>query len=865
MSDLITLTIDGVAVSVPKGTQIVDAAKRIGNDIPVFCHHPKLEPVGMCRMCLVEVGLPVRDRATGAPLTNADGSPQLNFGRGLQTACTVQVSEGMVVRTATPAVLEARKSVIEFLLTSHPLDCPICDKGGECPLQNLTMEHGAGQSRMHYTDKLKLAKHVPLGDLIYLDRERCIQCARCIRFQEEVVDDPVIRFHNRGRSLEIVTMSEPGFDSVWSGNTTDICPVGALTTADFRFGARPWELTPVASICPHCPVGCNTTMSTRREAVANGRTVIKRIMPRQNEAVNEIWICDKGRFVHHFADAADRLRKPLIRQNGELVEASWDEALDYVAGKLQQDSRAVAGLAGDHLSNEDFFWFQHLLRDGLKSQHVGLAKPRLAGGDITAQVGLAGGSNLRELGRGDAILVVAADLHAEAPIWWLRVKQAAERGAALVVVNARPTRLDDFAAHVLRYEAGQALATVQQLVNMAKVETETAVANDLVTAAEALIKAENLVIFYGPEGLTYDETDVLAKLLGNLLLIENGHIHAGRLNNGLVPVWPHNNTQGAWDMGVHPAYGPGYKPMKEPGLDATAVYAGVADGSVRALFVAGADPVGDGLMPDRGKLDFLVVQELFLTETAVLADVVLPAQSWAEREGTYTTGERRVQRYYPAIPVVGESRPDWQILAQIGERVGMGKPAFAASLTFKEIARVVPQYKGMDYRTLAQVEKQWPDVGGEDLYYGGNAYENRSGLGQQWAATAEKGAVAHFDAPVLKNARQDGLSVMWTAVLYAPGVLVDHSPVIAPRKAAPSLALHADDAAQLSIADGDLVEVMVDGTAVQLTAHVNGSAPAGLALVSGVNWWPGTAVADIKKVDSWELAVDSNQPLTTIN
>nr|MBP6804332.1 (2Fe-2S)-binding protein [Chloroflexota bacterium] len=270
MSDLITLTIDGVEVSVAKGTRIADAAKRIGNDIPVFCHHPKLEPVGMCRMCLVEVGLPVRDRATGALLTNADGSPQLNFGRGLQTACTIQVSEGMVVRTATEPVLEARKSVIEFLLTSHPLDCPICDKGGECPLQNLTMAHGVGQSRMHFGDKLKLDKHVPLGDLIYLDRERCIQCARCIRFQEEVVDDPVIRFHNRGRSLEIVTLSDPGFDSVWSGNTTDICPVGALTTADFRFGARPWELTPVASICPHCPVGCNTTMSTRREAMANG-------------------------------------------------------------------------------------------------------------------------------------------------------------------------------------------------------------------------------------------------------------------------------------------------------------------------------------------------------------------------------------------------------------------------------------------------------------------------------------------------------------------------------------------------------------------------------------------------------------------
>jgi len=849
MSDLITLTIDGVEVSVPKGTQIVDAAKQIGNDIPVFCHHPKLEPVGMCRMCLVEVGLPVRDRATGELLTNADGSPQLNFGRGLQTACTVQVSEGMVVRTSTEPVMAARKSVIEFLLTSHPLDCPICDKGGECPLQNLTMAHGAGQSRMHYTDKLKLAKHVPLGDLIYLDRERCIQCARCIRFQEEIVDDPVIRFHNRGRSLEIVTMSDPGFDSIWSGNTTDICPVGALTTADFRFGARPWELTPVASVCPHCPVGCNTTMSTRREAVTNGRTVIKRIMPRQNEAVNEIWICDKGRFVHHFADAPDRLTHPWIRQNGELVPASWDEALDYVAGHLQKHSQAVAGLAGSHLSNEDFFSFQRLFREGLKSQNLDLAKRKMAGGDVVAQVGLMSGSNLKELGKGDAILVVATDLHSSAPVWWLRVKQAADRGAKLVVVNARTTRLDKFAAHTLRYEPGQALATINQLVNMAKVETETAVTNDIVAAAETLIKAENLVAFYGHEGLTYEETDALAKLLGNLLLLENegGQSHTGRLNNGLVPVWPHNNTQGAWDMGIHPAYGPGYKPVKEPGLDAAAIYAGAADGTVRALFVAGADPIGDGLMADRGKLDFLVVQELFMTETAVLADVVLPAQSWAEREGSFTSGERRVQRYYPAIPVVGESHADWQILAQIGERVGLGKPAFAASLVFKEVARVVGQYKGMDYRTLGQVAKQWPDVGGEDLYYGGNAYENRWGLGQQWPSAAEKGSVAHFEVPAVKSASRDGLQVMHTAVLYEPGTLVDHSAVIQSRVAEPAIALHPTDAAHLDVADGETVEVVVNGTAVPVTARVNESASPGLALVSGVPWWPGTTGAEIKK------------------
>ncbi len=335
MADLVKLTIDSVDVSVPKGTLIVDAAKRIRNDIPVFCYHPKLKPVGMCRMCLVEVGRPQRDRATGQILLDDQNRPKIGFGPKLETACTTPVEEGMVVIGANQKVTEARDDIIEFLLTSHPLDCPICDKGGECPLQNLTLRHGPGVSRFLFSEKQKLDKHVPLGQpddaLIFLDRERCIQCARCTRFQDEVADDHVLGFYERGRKLEIVSFSDPGFDSKWSGNTTDICPVGALTTADFRFGARPWELSAAASVCPHCPVGCNLTFNTRREAASGGQHVIKRVMPRQNEAVNEIWICDKGRFGHHFVASPDRLRTPLVRKEGALKEATWDEALALVS------------------------------------------------------------------------------------------------------------------------------------------------------------------------------------------------------------------------------------------------------------------------------------------------------------------------------------------------------------------------------------------------------------------------------------------------------------------------------------------------------------------------------------------------------
>ncbi len=807
MSDQVTLTIDGQELTVPKGTWVADAAKRVEVDIPVFCHHPKLQPVGMCRMCLVEVGMPDRN-----------DPEKINY--RLMTGCTVEVAPNMTVRTTTPIVQSSREDVIEFLLTSHPLDCPICDKGGECPLQNLTMEHGKGTSRFDFMDKLKLDKNVPLGDLIWLDRERCIQCARCTRFQSEIVDDPVIAFHNRGRRLEIVTLSDPGFDSHWSGNTTDICPVGALTSSDFRFGARPWELTASASVCTHCPVGCNLTMSTRREAKAGGGEVIKRIMPRQNEWVNEIWICDKGRFGHHFSADAERLTQPLIRRNGELMPASWDEALSLVAEKLSADKSAAAGLAGDRLSNEDLFAFAKLFKDGLSSDQFDLADKQLAGGDVVAKVGIASGSNLGEVGQGDAILVVATDLHQEAPIWWLRVKQAAERGATVIVLNARATRLDSFAAFVSHYGAGGGLEMVRALHNAAKLKDAPA-QNKLQEAGQALIAADNLLIFYGNEGLSYDQSRILAQMLGNMLLLKEGDDrHAGNINNGLIPVWRRANSQGAWDMGV-------------AGEDKPDIYAGIENGSIKALLVAAADPIGDGYLADRQGLGFLAAQELFLTETAKAADVVLPAQSWAEREGTFTSGERRIQRYYPAIPPVGESRPDWQILSQIGEKVGLEKPKFAASLLFKQISESVAEYAGVDYRGLAQMVEQWPLVGGEDLYYGGTSYANEVGVGIQWKVAAETEAVNFFETAEAAES-SDSLQLIQSRELYRPGTLIEKSALLADRLSQPTVWVNPANANALSVVDGDAITIHVGKAEMPATVRVNEDVSEGIVAVRGI-------------------------------
>ncbi|NJN80687.1 MAG: molybdopterin-dependent oxidoreductase [Anaerolineales bacterium] len=337
------------------------------------------------------------------------------------------------------------------MLTSHPLDCPICDKGGECPLQNLTMAHGPGKSRFNYDEKQNLEKQVPLGELIYLDRERCIQCARCIRFQDEIAGEPVLAFDERARTTQIISLSDPGFDSVFSGNTTDICPVGALTTSDFRFGARPWELDAESSICTQCPVGCNTTLNTRREAKSGGDIVVKRVMPRQNEEVNEIWICDKGRFAYHYAESKDRLTKPMIRKDGKLSRASWDTATKFAAGQFTKHKKDFVVLASGRLSNEDLFNLKSLADTaGGKA----ILYSDMGGGELTQLVGVGAGTNLSKMGAGDAILVVASDLYEEAPIWWLRVKQAADRGATLIVANPRDTKLDKFAKHTIRYEHG---------------------------------------------------------------------------------------------------------------------------------------------------------------------------------------------------------------------------------------------------------------------------------------------------------------------------------------------------------------------------------------------------------------------------
>ncbi len=800
----VTIFIDGKEYQVPAGSNLVDVAKWIGNDIPVFCYHPKMEPVGMCRMCLVEMGSAF-DPKERKIVRDEQGNPQIKWQPKLQTACTQRVSEGLAIRTNTQVVDDARQNVIEFILTSHPLDCPICDKGGECPLQNLTMEHGPGTSRMVYSDKMKLDKHVPLGDLIFLDEERCIQCARCVRYQSEVVGDDVLAFHERGRSLQIITNSDPGFDSYFSGNTTDICPVGALTTADFRFGARPWELTEVPSICPFDAAGSNISLSTRLDRDAGGKTIIKRVMPRQNEYVNEIWISDKTRFGHHFTrDTEARLLTPMVGKGSALSATGWNEALQMAADRLKAADGDVAAIAGSGLSNEDL-WALRQVVTGLGGKRLGAWPPTHAGADLVAQVGVGVGTNLGKLGKGDAVLIVATDLEEEVPIWRLRLKQAHDRGAYVVVMNARRTRMDDFASETIRYDYADAANAISLLRDR------------YAEYAKKLAEAANLIVVCGAEGLTLEGSRTLMQSAANFL-IETGH--TGKPNNGLLSPFPGPNGMGQHYLGFTP--------------EATQE---IMHNPPKALIVAQADVLLDDPLARHwlGKVKNVIFLSLFKDEVPEWAAAALPIQSFAERDGSYVNGERRVQRFYTGQGPLGQALPAWQVLSRLGEKLGQGKAKPSAASVMLEISKSVAAFAGCTYTELGKVERQFPDVGGENLYYGGTAYQNKGGIGVQIPSAADRGEAVQPQAYGGGGAEieTDGkLLVVPVTRLYNRERAFRSAELVHPRVPDAFVEINSADAQQMGIQNGDTVHIRIaDAQPIAARAHVNGGAPKGTVVL----------------------------------
>ncbi|MCL4562476.1 MAG: molybdopterin-dependent oxidoreductase, partial [Chloroflexi bacterium] len=439
----------------------------------------------------------------------------------------------------------------------------------------------------------------------------------------------------------------------------------------------------------------------------------------------------------------------------------------------------------------------------------------MAGGDLTSRFGLSQGSNLKDLGKGSTILVVASDLHEEAPIWWLRLKQAATRGATLIVASARPPRLDRYAAHVLRYRYGQEADLVAALLPEAASGNALAEREDVRLAAQAFAGAENAIVFYGQEGLGLEGSARLAQACARLLESTG---HTGKANNGLVAVWPQANTQGAWDMGFRPA----------ADLKAALAQAGVA-------YIAAADPAGDdpALAQALSSAGFVVVQELFLTETARLADVVLPAQSFAEREGSFTSGERRVQRFYPAIKPFKEARPDYAITGQLAVRLKLELEARSGARLMDQIAAEAPDYAGVSYARLAEASVQTPRIGRQSLYYGGTSYDNQQGLGVQLPleASGQPDLEALPDVGIVASAAVDGLLAVPVTRLYDQGQTLQASDFLLGSRIAGSLVqICPDEAARFGVAAGDQALIRLDGIERTVRIALSEDVPEGLLL-----------------------------------
>ncbi len=469
-ADLVTLTINGQEVSAEPGRNLIDVAEELGVFVPRFCYHPGMKSVAVCRMCLVQI----------------EGQ------RKLQPACSTPVADGMVVNTQEASAVDAQEGMLEFLLINHPLDCPICDRGGECPLQDQTYKHGPGSSR--YTEpKRTYEKALEISDLVVLDRERCVLCWRCVRFSDEIAGDAFIQLVDRGPGTQILTFNDEPFDSYFSGNTIQICPVGALTSKPYRFVSRPWDLKSAPSVCSYCSVGCPITNESRYEKMVRCQAL-------PNENVNDFWICDKGRFGYHHVDSEDRLKTPLERgSDDQFQDVTWEHALEKVAENLKGGDR-VGVIAGGHLTTEDAWAIAKLAKDVIGTRDVD-SRVTDAGAPyadvMSSGLSQAAGSSatINDLATARTIVWVGPDPKETLPVLYLKLRAAViDHHAKLIVVSPRRLSLDAFATHVVRSEAGDEAHTVNRLMSFPA-------GNDL---------GEPLVICWGPSSPGRDDRETVS-------------------------------------------------------------------------------------------------------------------------------------------------------------------------------------------------------------------------------------------------------------------------------------------------------------------------------------------------------------------
>jgi len=638
----VAFSIDGKEITVPAGTLIIRAAEQLGIEIPRFCDHPLLQPAGACRQCYVRI----------------EGQPKL------ATSCTVSVAPGMAVKTqaSDDEVADAQRANLEFLLLNHPLDCPICDRGGECPLQDQALTYGPGDSRFREAKRV-FKKPIPLSPLVALDRERCILCARCTRFCDEISGDRFLELYARGAGERVSIAAGEDFRSPFSGNTVQICPVGALTSVPYRFVARPFDLTYGDSVCPHCSAGCNMRVDLRRGEVV-------RHLARDEYEVNDAWLCDKGRYAFRFPDAPDRITTPLVRDRG-LEPASFGEVLTKVAEWVE--GARVAVLTGGRLMDEDYYALSKLARTVFRTNDLDHRRDHGAGVAEDAIAARGMGVTYRDVERAKVVLVAGLDAEQEVPILHLRLRKAAARGARVFVLHPRRTRLWDVAEHILCRPRDEAwLLELEEGRHHPEIEP--------VVAALAEAGDAGLVIA-GP------------RLADHPQAVERARTLAGESGAKFAYVTRRANDRGALVAGVHPLLLPGGRTVEVDegrrevedvwgsldrsgqGRNWRGILEACANREIDVLYLIGVDPLGD--YPDAAlarralqNVKRKVVQSLELGSLGRFADAFLPAAAFLEKEGHVTTWEGRGQRLRRVRDPLGMSRPDWEIFASLALACG---------------------------------------------------------------------------------------------------------------------------------------------------------------------------------------------------
>jgi len=686
---MVTITINDIEIQVPKDELIVESVKRLGLDVPIFCYHPRMKPVGMCRMCLVEVGFKQPDgtvRKMPKP----------------QAACTLPAGDNMVIYTDTESIHRDRKGVLEFLLINHPLDCPICDRGGECPLQNNTLSYGPSTSRFLEV-KRHAPKAFPLSKYVTLDLERCIQCGRCVRFTEEISGDSQLAFRFRGAEMQPSTFQLTDFESKFSGNVIEICPVGALTSARYRFRARPWDLQTAPGICTVTPCGTNIWFDHRAHKFVriNGRT---------HEDVNEEWTADRCKFGHDFYNDPTRITAPNKRTGNEFVRTSWGDVNKEIASLLEEAGSSAALLTSQKVSNEGLFSAKKLFNQ-IGSQNV---DSRSIGDYLSASArhenlfGNPPSSPIAEFEHQKAVLIFGSNLADEQPMTFLRIRKGwFQRGIKVVVATPEPTESDTFAHSILRYKPGtenyaaaalaSALGTADS-VNFSDACAKAGLDENQVSAAAQILKGEGVTTVTTHSLTTSNEGVAAYQILAG---------NAGALNQSFNYMGLECNSSGAMTLGLIP---------DSDEHNTKAILENCAAGKIKTLVLLDFDPIDDLPFREIAEQALEAVENLILItstpgSSAAYATHILPMALPAEQDGTYISSESRIQRMRQILNPPGEAKAPWRIFTELSLRIKPGTPAFNPSEIMDEIAKAHPEFQSATYDKLLPTGSFLPQSG----------------------------------------------------------------------------------------------------------------------------------------------------------